>query len=221
MASRPDTASAAPDPGSGGATPRAARGARGIVLVLTIVVAIGVVVVALILGGPGSAGPGADPGPGTGAGPSDPAPSDPPSSSPPPDPVDPVAPEPVPIASPGTVTEGVTATITRLQAVDGVARGPGEVSGPSIRFTVTIRNTTDEEVDLASTVVTVDHGRDRTPALQLFEPGGVALPTTVAAGDSVTGVYIFSIPVERRDLVHITVDYSVGVAPLEFTGRVP
>lgn len=148
------------------------------------------------------------------------APHVPPSATP--TPVEqPPAGEPVPIESPAPVVEGLTASITGIEAVDGVARGPGEVSGPSIRFTVTIANTTGSAVDLTGTVVTVDYGSDRTPAGQLYEPGAVPLPTSVPAGGSASGVFVFAIPPESRGLVHITVDYAVDVAPLVFAGAVP
>jgi len=130
-------------------------------------------------------------------------------------------PEPVPIESPGTIVSGLTAQVIGIEAVDGVAKGPGEVSGPSIRFTVTITNSTSSAVDLTATVVTVDYGADRTPAGQLYEPGASPMPTTVAAGSSASGVYVFSIPTDQRSLVNITVDYSVGVPPLVFSGPVP
>ncbi len=148
------------------------------------------------------------------------APHVPPSATP--TPVEqPPAGEPVPIESPAPVVEGLTASITGIEAVDGVARGPGEVSGPSIRFTVTIANTTGAAVDLTGTVVTVDYGSDRTPAGQLYEPGAVPLPSSVPAGGSASGVFVFAIPPESRGLVHITVDYAVNVAPLVFAGAVP
>jgi len=148
----------------------------------------------------------------------DPDPSETPAT---PEPTDTASPEPVPIESPGVIVSGVTAEVTGIEAVDGVAKGPGEVSGPAIRFTVTITNTTSSTVDLTATVVTVDYGADRTPAGQLYQPGASPMPTKVAAGDTASGVYVFTIPTDQRDLVHITVDYSVGVPPLVFTGKVP
>src|SRR5690606_7684139 len=54
----------------------------------------------------------------------------------------PPAGDPVPIDAPAEVVKGLTARISGIEAVGGVAKGPGEVSGPSIRFTVTIENAT-------------------------------------------------------------------------------
>ena len=138
-----------------------------------------------------------------------------------PTPVPAATPSPVPIDEPGTIQPGVTASIGTIEAVQGEAKGPGEVAGPAIRFTVSISNKTSAAIDLGSTVVTVDYGADRTPALELFSPGASPLPGSVGAGDTATAVYIFTVPADQRGLVHITVDYTVGVPPLEFTGAVP
>ena len=138
-----------------------------------------------------------------------------------PTPVPQATPSPIAIDEPGTIEPGVTASIDTIEAVQGEAKGPGEVAGPAIRFRVSIANDTAAAIDLGATVVTVDYGTDRTPALQLFEPGASALPTSAAPGETATAVYVFTIPVDQRGLVHITVDYSVGVPPLEFTGAVP
>jgi hypothetical protein len=147
-----------------------------------------------------------------------------PSSSPTPGeptPVPPATPSPVPLDEPAAIQPGLVAAIEQIEAVEGEARGPGEVAGPAIRFRVTFVNSTSDAVDLSSTVITVDYGDARTPALQLFEPGASPLPGSVAAGATANGVFVFTIPADQRSLVHITVDYSVGVPPLEFTGPVP
>lgn len=197
-----------------------ARSRRIIMIVLAAMAALALVVVLIARpwesGGPGAGGTPTD-------APTTIAPTSEPSAtptSPGPDETDAPS-QPVPIESPGIITQGLTAQILSIEAVDGVAEGPGEVSGPSIRFTVTITNGTTAAVDLTSTVVTVDYGSDRIPAGQLYEPGASPMPTTVTAGAAVSGVYVFSIPVDQRGLVNITVDYSVGVPPLVFTGQVP
>jgi hypothetical protein len=178
-------------------------------------VALVIVVVALQLPS-GGAGGGATDGPNpTASGGPDPTATEEPTPTPP------AEPSPVPIDEPATITPGLTAAIGSLEAVQGEARRPGEVAGPAIRFEVSIRNATSDAVDLGTTVVTVDYGADRAPALQLTEPGGRPLPASVAPGETATAVYIFTVPVDQRGVVHITVDYALGVPPLEFTGPAP
>jgi hypothetical protein len=136
--------------------------------------------------------------------------------------VDPSVPAaPVPITQPASISPGLTAAITKFEAVQGEAKTPGEVSGPSVRVTVTITNSTTAKASLATTVVTAYYGDSHTPALELSAPGGSPMPAEVAAGQSATGVYIFTIPVDQRGKARIMVDYSVAVQPLVFDGAIP
>jgi hypothetical protein len=200
--------------------PSAAASRRNLILAgaSTALVIVAAIAIALTLpaGSPGANPPTAPPA----TTPASDAPTPVPSASPTPV-TQPPAGDPVPIDAPAEVVKGLTASISGIEAVDGVAKGPGEVSGPSIRFTVTIANATGAPVDLTGTVVTVDYGADRTPAGQLYEPGAVPLATSVAAGGTASGVFVFAIPPESRGLVHITVDYAVDVAPLVFAGATP
>lgn len=131
------------------------------------------------------------------------------------------APVSTPIEAPAETVPGVAVRIERLEAVQGEAQGPGEISGPAIRFAVVVENTTGGAVPLGTVVVNLDYGTDRTPGSEIAKPGGTPLPTEVAAGATVEGVYLFSVPTDARDLVNITVDYSVDVAPVMFTGPAP
>ncbi|HTN57241.1 MAG TPA: hypothetical protein VL043_03130 [Protaetiibacter sp.] len=200
--------------------PSAATSRRNLILAgaSTALVIVAAVALALTLpaGSPGASSPTTP----SATTPASDAPTPVPSESPTPV-TQPPAGDPVPIDTPAEVVTALTASISGIEAVDGVAKGPGEVSGPSIRFTVTIANATGAPVDLTGTVVTVDYGADRTPAGQLYEPGAVPLATSVAAGGTASGVFVFAIPPESRGLVHITVDYAVDVAPLVFAGATP
>jgi cytoskeletal protein RodZ len=130
-------------------------------------------------------------------------------------------PPPVSIDEPADIVPGLQASIGSIEAVEGEASGPGEIAGPSIRFVVTITNSTASSSNLGNTVVTAYYGSDQTPAIELQKPGGSPLPAEVAAGATATGTYIFTIPAEERSNVRIIVDYSVDVAPLVFEGAVP
>lgn len=179
--------------------------------------------------GSSSPTPGASPSPtSTGAPGSAPAPDaegSPPPDSPPPDTAEPPqarpSPSQAPIGSTPDVVPGVEVAIDRLESVDGVAIRPGDVAGPAIRFAVTVANSTDATVSLDTAVVTVDYGSARTPANELIRPGGSAFPPTVEPGASSEGIFIFTVPPDDRDLVRITVDYSVDAAPIVFEGPTP
>lgn len=207
-----------PDPARA-ASSRRSRRLTVVVVALLVVVAL---IVVLVLASRGRSGA-------TGASPSEePAfPSDPSATSTPvtsQDPEDGQAPpaEAIPVAIDATAepVPGVRASIGSLAAVDGVADGPGEVAGPALSFEVTVRNDTDAAVSLASTVVTVSTGEDRLPA-DALTTGATALPAEVAPGASVTGTYVFTVPVDRRDDVRIAFDYLVGTPVVVFAGEGP
>jgi hypothetical protein len=128
---------------------------------------------------------------------------------------------PVPINTKAEVKKGLTAAISKLEAVKGEANGPGEVAGPAIRFVLTLTNSSDAAVPLDTTVVNVYYTKAEIPASQLEKPGGAPLPASVKAGDKATGTFIYSIPTNKRDDVLITVDYSVDVSLVAFRGKAP
>lgn len=166
---------------------------------------------------PGISAPSEPPGVSAGASPSrsaTTAPSAPPTG----DPAVPSDKPPTTINQSAPITPGLTAEILRVEAVEGTARGPGEVAGPSLRVTVAIANSTMADAPLNTTIVSAYFGPDFTPAAELREPGGSPLPAVVRSGETVTGVYIFTVPESERRNVTIMVDYSVEVDSLVFQG---
>ncbi|SMQ58288.1 hypothetical protein [Agreia sp. VKM Ac-1783] len=130
--------------------------------------------------------------------------------------------EPNAFDAPVDIAPGVSASISSITSVDGVAAGIGESGGPAIRFEVTITNSTGEPVDLQNTRVTVDSGADRVPAGELSGgPDIVAFPASLGAGSSATAAYVFSVPVEARSDVRIIVDYLASVPLAVFAGAAP
>lgn len=127
---------------------------------------------------------------------------------------------PVPLKTPAEVKSGLTASITKMKAIEGEAQGPGEVAGPAVQFTLVLKNTSDEELPLRTTVVNLYYGTDKTPASEL-QTGSAPLPATVAAGGQATATYVFQVPTKQRDNVLITVDYSVDVSLVAFKGKAP
>jgi hypothetical protein len=119
------------------------------------------------------------------------------------------------------IKKELTATVTKMAAVTGKADGPGEIGGPSVRFTITITNTTGKAFSLSNTVVNAYYGKAATPAVQLRSPGGKDFPSSVKNGGSATGVFIFNIPKASRSAVKVTVDTSVQNPVIAFQGAAP
>jgi hypothetical protein len=115
----------------------------------------------------------------------------------------------------------VEAHLGQLEAVDGEAAGVGEVSGPAIRFTVTIANRSGQDLPTNNTVVTANAGPEETPALQLSGPGATSLPATIAAGQEASASYVFLIPPELRNQIRIFVNYEASSPIAAFAGTAP
>ena len=196
---------------------------RGFIITVAVVVVAVVAVTSLVIAGIAPSSPGiessgtASP---TSSEDGQPSPATPATTDPNPSPEQP-SPTAAPIQSSAEIEPGLVAELDRIEAVEGTSDRPGEIAGPALRFAVVLTNGSSATVDLQSTAITVDYGLDRTPAGELSQPGGSPLQGLIAPGSSAAGVYIFNVPVDQRDLVRITVDFSTDVAPLVFEGAVP
>jgi hypothetical protein len=151
-------------------------------------------------------------------------PSSGPTKVPPPGSLDPVpigdvktAP-PVDLDETGDFETGLTLRIVEMNAVDGVARGPGEISGPALQLVMDARNDSGKPVSLEGMVVALDYGAAHTPAGTLMEPGGAPFEGVVKAGDTAHGVYVFAIPEADRDRITVTASYTGRAPTLIFRG---
>lgn len=134
-------------------------------------------------------------------------------------PVDEVTPLPsVPLTATADVGQGLTLRIARVERVEGVARGVGEIAGPALRLTLELTNASDDEVSVDSAVVDLLAGQARTPAATLTGPGARTFEGDVAPGTSETGVYVFGLAPEERERVRVSVSYQSGAPVAVFTG---
>ena len=104
--------------------------------------------------------------------------------------------------------------------MQGKGRGPGEVSGPSLRVTIEVTNGSDEPLRTVASGVTAFYGPAARPAVDLSAPGVYALPMQIDPGKTARGRYVFRIPVESRDQVRLDFSYSTSVPKVVFVGGV-
>lgn len=132
----------------------------------------------------------------------------------------PVAP-PVPLNHTASIRDGITAEITGLESVHGQAQKAGEVAGPSLRFTVTIHNSTDHPLSTADVVVNVNAGVEDLPAITLSGPDVSAFPPAIVPGASGSATYVFRVPVDQRGKVRVLVNFQVDSPIAAFEGAAP
>lgn len=127
---------------------------------------------------------------------------------------------PVAITDPVVLRPGITADITRFESVTGAAAGPGEIAGPAIRFTVSVHNQSAAPASLEDALINVEYGPNRTPALQLSGPGAARFPESVDVGATASAVFVFLLPLDQRDQVHIYLNYEVSSPIAAFAGSI-
>jgi len=125
---------------------------------------------------------------------------------------------PVALDETGDFETGVTLRITDVEAVDGVARGPGQVSGPGLRLVLEAHNDSGDPVSLEGMVVALAYGAAETPAMTLTGPGGDPFDGELSPQSKSGGVYVFAVPVESRRQVSVSASYTGSAPTVLFEG---
>lgn len=105
--------------------------------------------------------------------------------------------------------DGVTARLDDIKAITAEAHGVGETSGPALVVVVEVTNTGSAPVSLGTVAVNAYLGTDGRPAGRLQGDSGLPFGGSLQPGASAQAVYAFTVPLEERDLVTVT----VGVTP--------
>jgi hypothetical protein len=102
---------------------------------------------------------------------------------------------------------GVSVDVTRTKAITVTGKGPGQLSGAAVAVTLTVKNESPHAIDVTSSVVAAFYG-DAVPANESSSSPSHPLRGTVKPHGSVTGTYVFLIPVEQRKRVHLSISYT-------------
>lgn len=113
---------------------------------------------------------------------------------------------------------GIVISVGQPQAQD-FASAPGEVGGAGILVPVTVMNSSDQDIPLASVLTTtVSYGDGiGTPASEVISSSD-AVPATLAVGQQVTVNRAFVIPVEVRGNIKVSVDLGADHSAATFRG---
>lgn len=167
-------------------------------------------------GDPATTDPTAEPGP---AATPDPAAQEDPASSPAPGGLDQPPPSlpAVPLDEEVPV-QGVTASLTRIESIQGEATGPGNVNGPALRVTVRLANGTGADLGVDGVTVDLVYGADRTPGSPLDDVSQAPFAGVLRPGEAAEGTYVFRVPSGEQDDVTIGVGSAAGAPIAVFTG---
>ena len=126
----------------------------------------------------------------------------------------------VALNSSGSFGDGVGAAVVAIKAVQARGQGPGEVSGPGLQITIQLHNGTTKALPLDNVVVNLTDSTNA-PANPMSGAPANPFSGSLAPGGKTTGVYVFTVPVDRRSRIAITINYSGRSAVVVFTGSAP
>lgn len=126
--------------------------------------------------------------------------------------------KPVALDKSAQAEEGVDVALTAVEAITADAQGPGEVSGPALAITVSIKNSTSSQVSLLNTAVTLT-ASDGSPGSSMTATPATQFPSAVAAGKTATAVVVFAVAKNKRDPVTIEVSVDPRMPTAVFRGQ--
>lgn len=130
-----------------------------------------------------------------------------------------VSKKPVKLDQPSNAGSGVSVRITRVRTVNAKAQLPGEVAGPGVAFSITVRNGSTRAIDVSSVVVTLTDDKGN-PGSEMSARPARPLHGRVAPKASATGVYVFTVDRGRRDPLSVNVTLAGATPVLVFKGAV-
>lgn len=123
-----------------------------------------------------------------------------------------------PINKPGNLGNGVVVEVVGVQSVKGTARGPGQIAGPALRVTISVKNSTGKPISMDSTVLNLYYGTAKTPASPLSGPGVKELTGSIRTGSTAAGKYVFGVPKNQRAHIQVEFSYTTDAPTVIFSG---
>ena len=133
---------------------------------------------------------------------------------------DQLPPERPPVSLDASATDGggLTGRLVSVEAVQTTGTGVGNVSGPGLRVTVELMNSTALALPLDGSYVELTTGPDAAPASPVDDPAAAPLQGEVPAGGPATGVYVFAADPAPGTEVTVRVQQAPGAPFLVFRG---
>ena len=121
--------------------------------------------------------------------------------------------------SPSAFNKTLSARVSNFDTQTVKAVLPGEVSGSSVVFTLSLRNRADQVVDLDQLVVNLLDGNDD-PATRISSAPATQMPRALGKGTSADARFVFVVPAKARKNITIEVSLTAEEPVLIFKGSV-
>lgn len=137
------------------------------------------------------------------------------------DAMNPAKPQQVRFPQTAQPAKDVSLAITKVEAITGKGRIPGEISGPALRVSLTATNDTARRIAVNTTVANLYYGADSRPASPLVQSGAKPFPAAIKPGQQATGVFVFTVPKSDRAKLRIEVVLGQRFRVVNFNGSCP
>jgi hypothetical protein len=127
---------------------------------------------------------------------------------------------PVPLHSDAPVTGKVSVKISKIKRINYTGRGIGEISGPALAVTFTLKNGSGKAIDLGSVTANMEDAKGIPSSVQSGPPSA-PFSGQAAPGSSQSGTYVFRLMPGYVDPVTISFSYSTEAPVVLFKGTAP
>jgi hypothetical protein len=124
---------------------------------------------------------------------------------------------PVALTDTADYGNGVTVKLGAIEAITTQAQLPGEIAGPGVKVTVDIVNGSSAAIDLGNVIVDLVDGAGE-PAIPMTASPANPFTGSLGAGETATGVYVFTVPASYTNPATITVSYTTEAPVVVFVG---
>ncbi len=124
---------------------------------------------------------------------------------------------PVPLTAKAAFGGKVTARIASVKSIQAKAQSPGEVSGSGVALTIAIENGSAKTINLNLVSVTLT-GSDGSPRPSITTTPARPFTGALAAGESASAVYVFTVPASLRKPMTVSVSYTSKAPVVLFRG---
>ena len=112
---------------------------------------------------------------------------------------------------------GLTAKVASVESYTATATRPGEVSGPAVKVTLTLVNSTGSDFPVSTATVNAYYGSASTPADPVQgDASAKPFSGTLKPGASATAVYVFTVPAADAGDVTLTLSDQAGAQLVVF-----
>ncbi|MFE4950627.1 hypothetical protein ACFQ9V_11040 [Leifsonia sp. NPDC056665] len=112
---------------------------------------------------------------------------------------------------------GLTAKVASVESYTATATRPGEVSGPAVRVTLTLVNSTGSDFPVSTATVNAYYGSASTPADPVQgDASAKPFSGTLKPGATATAVYVFTVPAADSGDVTLTLSDQAGARLVVF-----